>query len=154
MYLTVFQQMLRSQAIISSLLLPPLFYSFTRSNSVHQVKMAYDFEEYSKYCSTLTPAQLQQQWERYSRKVSKAKHGTSIAFIGLHVVAAHCTFGLSLCLTAAGAATIYNAIKKCEIIKKHLAIYNMTHGTHYCVGNLTEDVTGVAIQGLGAALSS
>lgn len=101
------------------------------------VSMPFDFQKYDAKCAAMTPAELQLQWEHYTRLISGAATSTAVSGVALPL-----TMGVSVVGVALAAPAIHNARKKREIIEKHLN----SHGTSH-VTRKRDVLTSVAISG-------
>ncbi|KAF3079179.1 hypothetical protein TWF102_002956 [Orbilia oligospora] len=99
--------------------------------------MPFDFQKYDAKCAAMTPAELQLQWEHYTRLISGAATSTAVSGVALPL-----TMGVSVVGVALAAPAIHNARKKREIIEKHLN----SHGTSH-VTRKRDVLTSVAISG-------
>ncbi|EGX43943.1 hypothetical protein AOL_s00210g390 [Orbilia oligospora ATCC 24927] len=99
--------------------------------------MPFDFQKYDAKCAAMTPAELQLQWEHYTRLISGAATSTAVSGVALPL-----TMGVSVVGVALAAPAIHNARKKREIIEKHLN----GHGTSH-VTRKRDVLTSVAISG-------
>lgn len=86
--------------------------------------MPFDYEEYERKCSTLSPEALQKEWENYTRHIA----GGATSTVG-SVLFAPFTAGASLVGLGLSAPRIHNARKKREIIEAHLQAHGTTHHT-------------------------
>ncbi|KAK6537113.1 hypothetical protein TWF694_011312 [Orbilia ellipsospora] len=99
--------------------------------------MPFDFKKYDEKCSTMTPEELQLQWEHYTRLISGSATSTAVSGAALPL-----TMGVSSIGIALAAPAIHNARKKREIIEKHLNRHGTTHVTRK-----RDVLTSVAISG-------
>jgi hypothetical protein len=86
--------------------------------------MPFDFEEYKSKCSTLSPEELQKEWENYTRHIAGSATSTAGS-----VLFAPLTAGASLVGLGLSTPRIHNARKKRAIIEEHLQAHGMTHHT-------------------------
>ncbi|KAK6508048.1 hypothetical protein TWF481_006463 [Arthrobotrys musiformis] len=99
--------------------------------------MPFDFQKYDAKCAAMSPAELQLQWEHYTRLISGAATSTAVSGVALPL-----TMGVSVVGVALAAPAIHNARKKREIIEKHLN----SHGTSH-VTRKRDVLSSVAISG-------
>ncbi|KAK2031018.1 hypothetical protein LX32DRAFT_671974 [Colletotrichum zoysiae] len=86
--------------------------------------MPFHFDEYEERCNSLTPEELQREWEKYTRLISSASTSTA-----LNGVALPFTLGISIIGIGLAAPYIHNARKKREIIERQLQKHGSTHHT-------------------------
>jgi hypothetical protein len=86
--------------------------------------MPFDYEEYEKKCSTLSPEALQKEWENYTRQIAGGATSTAGS-----VLFAPFTAGASLVGLGLSTPRIHNARKKRAIIEEHLQAHGTTHQT-------------------------
>jgi len=86
--------------------------------------MPFDYEEYEKKCSTLSPEALQKEWENYTRHIAGSATSTAGS-----VLFAPFTAGASLVGLGLSTPRIHNARKKRAIIEEHLQAHGTTHHT-------------------------
>ncbi|EPS37222.1 hypothetical protein H072_9119 [Dactylellina haptotyla CBS 200.50] len=99
--------------------------------------MPFDFKKYDAKCAAMSPAELQLQWEHYTRLISGAATSTAVSGAALPL-----TMGVSVVGVAMAAPAIHNARKKREIIERHLNNHGTTHVTRK-----RDVLTSVAISG-------
>jgi hypothetical protein len=86
--------------------------------------MPFNYIEFDSKCATATEAELQNQWENYTRQISGGSTSTAVS-----ILAAPLTIGVSLVGLVLSTPRIHNARKKREIIEKHLQALGSTHHT-------------------------
>jgi hypothetical protein len=96
--------------------------------------MPFDFSEYYSKCSKISPKELQNEWNHYTRLITGSTTSTTIP--GL---AALPTLGVSLIGVTLGSSGIRNARKKRAIIEQHLARQGQEPATY------TKDVLRPAV---------
>jgi hypothetical protein len=86
--------------------------------------MPFDFEEYQSKCSTLSPEELQREWENYTRHIAGGATSTAGS-----VLFAPLTAGASLVGLGLSTPRIHNARKKRAIIETRLQAHGTTPHT-------------------------
>lgn len=86
--------------------------------------MPFDYEEYKRKCSELSPEELQKEWENYTRQLAGGATSTAGS-----VLFAPFTAGVSLVGLGLSAPRVHNARKKREIIETYLQAHGTTHHT-------------------------
>ncbi|PKS09835.1 hypothetical protein jhhlp_004458 [Lomentospora prolificans] len=110
--------------------------------------MPFNFKAYNTECNSMTPEELQREWQYYTRLISGASTSTAVSGLALPL-----TCGVSVIGVSMAAPVIHNARKKREIIEKHLNKYGATHHTRKrdVLGSVAFSGTiGVVTLGVGA----
>ncbi|KAK2040982.1 hypothetical protein LZ31DRAFT_557396 [Colletotrichum somersetense] len=99
--------------------------------------MPFHFDEYEEKCNSLTPAELQREWEKYTRLISSASTSTALNGMALPFTLGISIIGIGL---AAGADAI--------------AIAGVEHGVSAITENeiATKAVTHATLDGLGLSV--